>query len=52
MEGKQLEKKVKEELKAFKEFKRNFEFKPKEIISEGEVYTAMESCYKKEKIGH
>lgn len=37
MEGKQLEKKVKEELKAFKEFKKNFEFEQKEILSEGEA---------------
>ena len=31
-----MERKVREELEAFKEFKRNFEFKQKEIISEGE----------------
>ncbi len=31
-----MEKTIKEELEAFKEFKKNFEFKQKEIINEGE----------------
>ena len=31
-----MDKKVKEELKAFKEFKKKYEFKQKEILQEGE----------------